>query len=178
MSTPPTIATDRLLLRAFRSSDADDVQALVSAYDVALNTLSIPHPYPDGAAAAWIATHEGRPDDHVFAITKRDGDVLVGCIGIHVAADHDRAEIGYWIGVPHWGAGYATEAGRAVVAWGFDSLELNRIYAEHFLRNPASGAVMRKIGMRQEGVLRRHVRKWDEYLDVAICSVLRDEWAP
>jgi len=176
MSVPPTIATDRLILRAFNASDADTVQQLVSAYEVALNTLSIPHPYPDGAAAQWIGTHAGRPDDHVFAITRRDDGALVGCIGIHVQPDHDRAELGYWIGVPYWGAGYATEAARAAMEWGFETLELNRIYAEHFTRNPASGAVMRKIGMRPEGLLRRHIRKWDEYLDVVIYSVLREEW--
>jgi RimJ/RimL family protein N-acetyltransferase len=176
MSTPPTLATDRLLLRAFRPSDAETVHELVSAYEIALNTISIPHPYPEGAAAQWIATHPGRPDDHVFAITRRDDGALVGCIGIHVQPDHDRAELGYWIGVPYWGAGYATEAGRAVVAWGFESLGLNRIFAEHFTRNPASGAVMRNLGMKPEGTLRRHVRKWDEYVDVVICSVLCDEW--
>lgn len=176
MPLPPTLTTDRLVLRAFRADDAPDVQRLVSAREIALNTLSIPHPYPEGAAAQWIGTHEGSVDDHPFAITLRGDGLVVGCVGIRFHPDHDRGELGYWIGVPYWGAGYATEASRAVIGWAFETCNLNRIFAEHFTRNPASGAVMRRLGMQYEGLLRQHVRKWDEYCDVAIYSILRSEW--
>ena len=90
--------------------------------------------------------------------------------------EHDHAELGYWIGVPYWGAGYATEGARAVMQFGFETLSLNRIFASHFSRNPASGRVLQKIGMRYEGTLRRHLKKWDEYIDLECYGVLRSEF--
>jgi len=77
-----------------------------------------------------------------------------------IEADHRRAELGYWIGVPYWGKGYATEAARSVVNYGFSTLELHRIFASHVPANPASGRVLTKIGMRHEGRLLGHILKW------------------
>jgi ribosomal-protein-alanine N-acetyltransferase len=99
----------------------------------------------------------------------------VGAVGLILAPAHDRAELGYWIGAPYWGRGYATEASRAVVRWGFEGLGLRRIHASHFPRNPASGRVLEKLGMRHEGTLRQHVKKWDEYLDLESYGLLADE---
>jgi RimJ/RimL family protein N-acetyltransferase len=100
---------------------------------------------------------------------------VIGAVGLRVDRDHARAELGYWIGKPYWGRGYATEAARAALRWGFDSLGLERIYAYHFARNAASGRVLRKIGMTPEGIARRHVRKWGEYHDSPLYSILRGE---
>ena len=77
-----------------------------------------------------------------------------------------------------WGQGYATEAARAVVAFGFEELGLNRIYAHHMVRNPASGRVLAKIGMEPEGLLRQRVKKWGLFEDVVPMALLREEWAP
>src|SRR5215211_453666 len=93
-----TLRGARLTLRSFTPADAPAVQRHVSAYEVALNTLMIPHPYPDGAAAGWIATHQADYDEnriHHFAID--DGEV-VGAIAMIMKGD-DIAEIGYWVGV-------------------------------------------------------------------------------
>jgi RimJ/RimL family protein N-acetyltransferase len=171
------LATEHLILRPFTLADAPAVQQLAGARAVALNTLLIPHPYPDGAAEEWIARHGERSDDVNFAITLRQGGDLIGAIGLIVTREHDRAEIGYWIGVPYWNNGYATEAARAVIDYGFARLGLQRIFALYFKRNPASGRVMRKLGMQREGLLRRHVLKWDERIDVEIYAILREEWA-
>jgi ribosomal-protein-alanine N-acetyltransferase len=170
------LATERLVLRPFTLADAPAVQQLAGARAVALNTLLIPHPYPDGAAEEWISKHGERPDDVNFAITLRESDDLIGAIGLIVAREHDRAEIGYWIGVPYWNNGYATEAARAVIDYGFARLGLRRIFALYFTRNPASGRVMRKLGMQREGMLRQHVLKWGERIDVEIYGVVREEW--
>ncbi len=107
------LATERLLLRPFVLDDAPAVQRLVSAYEIAENTLLIPHPYPEGAAADWIARHGKTANNHTFAITL-DGEAI-GAIGLDVQPEHDRGEIGYWLGLPYWGRGYMTEAGRAVL---------------------------------------------------------------
>jgi RimJ/RimL family protein N-acetyltransferase len=165
-----TLKTARLVLRPLVLADAPRVQELAGAREVALNTLLIPHPYPDGAAETWIS----KPSPELrFAID--DGE-LVGVIGLRVSHDDDRAEIGYWIGVPYWGRGYASEAAAAVVRYGFEELGLNKIYAGYFSRNPASGAVLRKIGMRYEGTLRQHHKKWGEYVDVEFYAILRADF--
>ena len=89
---------------------------------------------------------------------------------------HRRAELGYWIAVDCWNRGYATEASRRIIDFGFESLGLHRIEAHHFLRNPASGRVMQKMGMQQEGVVRDHVVKWDRYESLVVYSILEPEW--
>lgn len=165
------LKTARLVLRPFELADVPRVQELASAREVALNTLSIPHPYPAGAAEQWIASHDR---ETTFAID--DGE-LVGACGLVVKRDDDVAEIGYWIGVPYWGRGYATEAAAAVIRYGFEQLNLNRIYAAHFARNPQSGNVLRKLGMRHEGTLRQHHKKWGEYQDAEMYAILRQDWA-
>ena len=90
--------------------------------------------------------------------------------------EHARAELGYWVGVPYWNRGVATEAARALVAFGFGALGLHRVQARHLTRNPASGRVMQKLGMRLEGVHREAVRKWDRFEDLAMYAVLAREW--
>lgn len=160
--------TERLTLRPFTLEDAPAVQTLAGVYEVALNTLMVPHPYPDGAAEAWIAMEE----PHRFAI---DDGQLVGAIGLMMKGD-EIAEIGYWIGMPFWKRGYASEAAREVIRYGFEECGLHRIFAGHFARNPASGRVLAKAGMTFEGTLRQHQKKWGEYLDVCFYGILRDEF--
>jgi len=94
---------------------------------------------------------------------------------VRIEPDHRRAELGYWVGVPYWGNGYATEAARAVVKYGFGTLGLHRIFASHFANNPASARVLRKIGMRYEGRLRGHVLKWGEFLDLEMYGMLASD---
>jgi RimJ/RimL family protein N-acetyltransferase len=171
----PTLRTSRLILRPFAIADAPRVQQLAGAREVALNTIHIPHPYPDGAAEEWISKHEQRIEEGEFSFAIDDGE-LVGAIGLHMKRGYERAEIGYWLGVPFWGRGYATEAVAAIIRYGFEELKLNRIYAGYFSRNAASGRVMEKNGMKYEGSLRQHVKKWDEYVDVIYYGILRSEW--
>lgn len=170
------LETDRLILRPFELSDAPDVQRLAGDRQVALNTLTIPHPYPDGAAEEWIRTHTVDPNLANFAIIRRSDNALVGSIGLMLKKDHDKAEIGYWIGVPYWNHGYASEATAVLIDYGFETFALEKIFAAHFSRNAASGRVMLKNGMKHEGTLRRDIRKWDEYVDVEMYSILRGEW--
>lgn len=172
----PELRTERLILRPFTGDDAPAVQRLCAAREIAENTLMIPHPYPEGAAAQWIAKLADHSHNYVFAITLRDSGSVAGAIGLELARDHDRAEIGYWIAVPFWNHGYVTEAARAVVGWAFRELGVQRVVAEHFTRNPSSGRVMQKIGMRHEGSLRKHIKKWGEHLDVEVYGILAAEW--
>lgn len=178
MAERPVIETPRLRLRPMTADDAPAVQQLVGDIEIARNTLLIPHPYPDGLAANWIASHQERFDRNeeiVFGIEERASGALAGVIGL-IPEPHDQAEFGYWIGRPFWNRGYATEAAGAVIDYAFATLGLNRVEAMHFTRNPASGRVMEKCGMHLEGTLRQARKKWDEYVDVRVYAILRSEW--
>lgn len=173
----PALQTRRLVLRGFTMADVPAVQRLANDPDVARNTLNIPHPYTNQDAEDWITSHPDqlqRGESVTYAVTT-PADGVVGAVGLILETEHARAELGYWVGRPYWGRGYATEAARAVVEWGFRSLDLHRIHASHFPRNPASGQVLRKLGMRHEGSLRQHVKKWDEFLDLERFGLLRSE---
>ena len=155
------------------------MQKLAGKRVIADTTVRIPHPYEDGVAERWIGTHAREfrlKRSVVFAVESRRTGKLVGAIGLTIDGENESAELGYWIGRSYWGRGYATEAAETVLMYGFTELGLNRIHANHFNRNPASGEVLRKIGMKREGVLRRHVKKWGVFEDITIYGILRDEF--
>lgn len=174
----PTLETERLLLRAFALEDASRLKELAGAREVASTTLTIPHPYENGVAEAWIESQaEAWEKGKRLSLAVTAGqEGLVGAMGLHVVLEHRRAELGYWIGVPYWGRGYATEAARAVMDYGFGALGLHRIVARHFPRNPASGRVLAKLGMVPEGRMREHVIRWDRFEDLDCWGILESEW--
>jgi ribosomal-protein-alanine N-acetyltransferase len=175
----PTLTTERLILRPYTLDDAPELQRLIGERDVARTLMSVPHPYPDGAAEEFINAHPERAEkgQYQFAITHWKEGYLIGGTGFNdVDREAGRAEIGYWIARPYWGNGYGTEAARAMVKFGFEVMNLNRIHAAHFSNNPASGRIMRKIGMKYEGCRRQHVRKWGVLLDWECYGILRSEY--
>ena len=172
----PCLETERLLLRPLVLSDAPELQRLVGHFAIADTTLNIPYPYPDGAAEAFIASHPAKfaaGEGVTFAITHKHNGRIVGCISLVVTKRFRRGELGYWIANGLWNKGYATEAGRAVVAYGFEQLGLHKIEAIYLKRNPASGRVLHKLGFEPEGILRDHVLKWDRFEDVVTCGLIR-----
>lgn len=178
MTLAVTLTTPRLVLRPFVPEDAAAVQRFVSDRAVAGMTSTIPHPYPEGAAAAWIRSvgeSIARGDALVLALTT-PADGLVGAAGLHVDAVHAKAELGYWIGRPHWNRGFATEAAAALVAHGFRALRLERIHARFMVRNPASGRVLAKLGFQREGLLRRDLYRFGEFIDCELWADLRDDF--
>jgi ribosomal-protein-alanine N-acetyltransferase len=178
-ATQPSLGTSRLLLRPFQLSDAPRVRELAGDRAIADTTLAIPHPYPEGAAEAWIGTHAARfaeGAEAAFAITRRDGGELIGAIGLLISKAHARAELGYWIGRSYWGHGFATEAGRAVLEFGFGALRLHRVQAHYLTRNLASGRVLEKLGLTLEGVHRGAVKKWDVHEDLGQRALLSNDW--
>jgi ribosomal-protein-alanine N-acetyltransferase len=181
MTTPQPIKTTRLVLRPFTEADAAALVPAAGAFEIADMTLTIPHPYSIEDARKWIGTmpegfEKGRSFPMAITIGSGQGE-LVGAIGLEVSLPHARAELGYWIAVPHWGKGYATEAGWAMLMFAFETLNLQRVTAHHFARNPASGRILQKIGMKHEGMLRQHIKKWDHFEDCVMYGVLRDEFS-
>lgn len=172
-----TMQTQRLVLRKITLEDAPRVQELAGTPEVSGGTLTIPYPYPDGAAEVWILSVIGKEkttSSRTWAIEM--GDELVGAISLNVDDENKIAEIGYWLGVPYWGKGIMTEAGLAVVKYGFEELGLEKIYGRYFVSNPASGRVLQKIGMTYEGHLRKHVRKAGVSRDLMQYSIIKSEF--
>ncbi len=175
----PVLGSERLILRPFRLQDAPRVEELAGDRAIADTTLNIPHPYPPGAAREWIKGHAPsyrKGEGVIYAVVLRPSGELIGAVGLGLELRFNRAELGYWIGKPYWGQGYATEAAALLLDFGFRTLGLQRIMATHLTRNPASGRVMQKLGMTYEGCLRQHVIKWGIYEDVAVYGILRHEY--
>jgi [ribosomal protein S5]-alanine N-acetyltransferase len=150
-----TIRTKRLLLRPFEEADARRVAYLAGAYDVAKMCGRVPHPYTMASAYDFVEiTRAGRDSgaEHAFAVTAPI-DGLVGSCGVTRVGSEDSAtyEIGYWFGTPYWGLGYASESARALMDWARDALGAKAFAAGHFVDNPASGNVLRKLGFAPSG---------------------------
>lgn len=172
-----SLTTARLVVRTLREGDAEAIHRYASAREIAATTLNIPHPYPPEAAPLFIASARDamqRGESLVCAIT-HEGE-LMGCIGLRIDAMHNRAEMGYWIGKPFWGQGYTSEAAQRLVAYGFDTLQLNRVYATCLSHNVASARVMQKAGMTYEGRLREHIVKWGVAHDLDCYGITRADY--
>ncbi|NNM75344.1 GNAT family N-acetyltransferase [Sphingomonas sp. ID1715] len=152
------VRTDRLLLRPGWIEDAAAVQrAIASDPAIARNTARIPSPYTlDDAEAYLRAQQEAEWPLSLLVFARTSGAPrLVGGVGIH--PDGNGHELGYWIARSYWGLGFATEAAAALLRGGRESLKLDCIRSGHFVDNPASGRVLRKLGFRPTGrVVRRH----------------------
>jgi [ribosomal protein S5]-alanine N-acetyltransferase len=177
MSTIPTLETARLRLRPYLESDIEELLPLIGAREVAATTLRISHPYTEQDAKAFLLLVQ-EPGRIWLVVSLRSDGRQIGGIGLTVDQQHQHAELGYWLGAQYWGKGYATEAAREMLRFGFEDLRLHRIYASHFKHNPASGRVLVKLGMRHEGCQREHLRKWDLFVDSELYGLLRQEWKP
>lgn len=145
--------TERLLLRSFELEDAPAIQKLAGSEEIAQNTF-VPHPYEDGMAEQFIQESKKnteRGEWANFAIVLKSENTLIGSIGYKdIDEGHNRAEFGYWIGKPYWGNGYATEAVKKLIHYGFNNLGLHRIYATPFGSNIASQRVLEKAGLKRK----------------------------
>lgn len=179
MDSRPTLITKRLKLRPFYIEDAPEVQLLAGDMEIARNAINIPHPYEDGIAERWIITHLEEFDDGksvIFAITLKEDGKLIGAIGLIINEKHNHAELGYWIGKQYWNNGYCKEAVKEVIKYGFEDLGFNKIFANHLEKNTASGKILIKNRMKQEGILRRHLYSFDKYENLVCYGILKSEY--
>jgi [ribosomal protein S5]-alanine N-acetyltransferase len=102
--------------------------------------------------------------------------VFIGMVGIHPTPEYKRAELGYWMGHEYRGQGYMSEAVRRMIQFGFEVLDLNRVYAACFAENKASEHVMQKAGMVYEGRMRQHYIRFDKVHDAVYYGILREDW--
>lgn len=172
------LETPRLIIRPLMLPDARDLYAVCcndavsrfvlwsthrSIADTKAFIRSVMRQYRMGEPASW-------------GIQLKNGPVIgtIGFVGIN--HEHSLAEVGYSLGQPHWGNGYATEALSAVLAFGLERMHLNRIEAQYDVNNPASRRVMEKAGMRFEGVHRQKLYNKGAYVDVGECAILARDY--
>jgi RimJ/RimL family protein N-acetyltransferase len=182
MSLPtPTLRTARLRLRPFSSADADALFALHSNAYV-LRYWDSP-PWTERARAdIFLASCERVAEEGSgarLAIDRVSDDAFIGWCGLTQWNPVFRsASITYCLDDAAWGQGYATEAGRALLQWAFDTLDVNRIHGEADTRNRASARVLEKLGFAREGTLREDCVVNGDVSDTWVYGLLRREWRP
>lgn len=150
----PVLRTPRLLLRPLQNEDVPAFHKLINDWEICRRVPDAPFPYPAHKAQEWIeAAALGRTAGTMeqFAMVECQSRQLVGCVGVRLAKDKQAAELGYWVGRPHWRQGFALEAGRRLVQWAFAELSLARITAVVAADNEGSVAVLKQLGFSQSG---------------------------
>ena len=177
-SALPVLETRRLRLRPLSMRDEKDMFRYASDPEVSRHVLWDTHETPRQTRSALRSAlrqyRSGAPGS--FAIERRSDRRMIGTIGfMWVNIDHKSAEVGYSLNRDFWNQGLMTEALRAVIAFGFDELCLNRIEAQHETDNPASGRVMIHTGMQYEGTMRQRLMNKGRYVDVRQYAILRSD---
>ncbi len=151
------LATARFALRPLAPDDAEAIHRLVNDWGVVRMLATLPFPYPRNLTDEWIASTAGQMQDgrawH-FAIVEQAAAMpqrLLGCAGIRIDPGSRSGDLGYWVGRQHWNNGVAGEAARRLSHWALANLPVDRLTAEVAADNPASVAVLRRIGFREIG---------------------------
>ena len=160
--------------------DAISLRELANNRNIANTCVWLPNPCSKGLAKSWIrgaAERYAAGTGSEFGIRLNNGEELLGVVGFDDrSVNNATAELGFLLDPRWWGKGYATEAADLAVWYGFKYLKLNRIYAHYRVSNPASGRVLAKLGMKQEGLMRQCVRMGKGFEDMVLMALLRDEW--
>lgn len=170
----PDLTTKRLRLRPGTLSDAQRLTDLLQEPEIEANLASLPWPYTLHDAQVHLAGVGTREDEIDWLIEHPEVGVI-GNIHLSVNRNHRAGYLGFWLGKAHWGQGYMPEAVKAVLNYGFDKLELQRIAAEHYGYNLASGRAMAKAGMLCEGTRRAAYRKAGRQVDAVVYALVRDD---
>src|SRR5271169_192169 len=169
----PVLETKRLCLRAPRLGDAKTVATLANDRRIAENTARIPHPYKTADAEDFIS-RAGKTDEALFLVTLRDKTVIGAC---GIVLQETVPELGYWLGVEHWGKGYATEALHAVIDYAFTDLAHEALQAGARVTNPASRRVLEKCGFQWTGVGLYRIRAINSSAPIDRFRLERGIWA-
>jgi len=166
--------TERLLLRPGWSQDAPALFEAISDERIVRNLATAPWPYTLADAEAFLATERRESEPSLLIFRRTEGaPELIGGIGFGLRPTGET-EFGYWLVRAHWGRGYATEAGRALLAAARHGLRVSRLDAGHFLDNPASGRVLEKLGFTPTGTIVPHYSAGRG--EAAPCRLFKLEW--
>ncbi|KEO76526.1 GNAT family N-acetyltransferase [Paenibacillus polymyxa] len=169
--------TKRLIIRDICTSDWGSIHTYTSLPEVTRHTAWGPNTEKDTKAyiEQVLASQQEKPrQDYELAICLKNTGILIGGVGIHVK--DTNAEMGYILNPDYQGKGYATEAARALLGFGFSTLDVHRIYATCRPENKASEKIMQQIGMQREGIMREHWYYKGEFHDSYLYSILSEEY--
>lgn len=172
-----TLHTERVTLTLPHLNDIPRLIEIMKNPVYSENTTNIPFPYSKENGEFWVnLAVEGleQGDKYIFAIHLKDNPMIIGGIGLGIDQTNNKAEMGYWLDEQYWDKGIISEAAKALIQFGFDTLKLHKIFATHFTHNLASGRVMQKIGMTQEGILKEHLFKNGNYLDLISYAIINN----
>jgi len=173
------LETPRLILKRLKPGDESALVDAINHPDIAATTLEIPHPYTLENAADWIR-YVNSPDTMKESVSltgfHKDSNEIICAVSLDkINTRHLRAEIGYWCRVSQWNHGFMTEAADRMIDYGFDELNLERIYGICFQNNSASARVMEKLGMTFEGTARSEYIKNGTPIDFHHYAILRSD---
>jgi RimJ/RimL family protein N-acetyltransferase len=170
----PVLETARLVLRPSGMADAPSIAAIINDRRIAENTARVPHPYTVADAEAFIA-HVQTGREIALLITLPDDTIVGGCGCGRLRAD--GLEIGYWLGVPYWGRGYATEAARALIDHVCGDLGHEELLGGARVSNPASRRGLEKCGFQWTGAVLQRVRALGTSVPCDRFRFTRARWA-
>lgn len=163
-----------ITIRCIDRDDLPVVAQLANNPAIAQMTANLPYPYTTEHAKVWFDYLDSHPNEHVFAVLQ-DGQ-MVGVVGLVHEDEHDRAELGYWLGQPYWNKSIMTAAVGMTVAYGFSMLDIQKIYSRCFGPNRASQRVLEKNGFQCEGCLRAHHMRMGVIHDLICFGLLRSDY--
>lgn len=181
----PRLETQRLILDQIKPTDIPDIVSYAGNIKIVENTRTMPHPYHEEDAISWInMANQGmkNKNNYIFAMRIRDTHAFVGGIGLTLNKENNRAELGYWLAEDFWNLGFTTEAVQAILQFGFEELNLNKIIAVYITTNEASGKIMIKNGMTKEAEFKDHDIKKDhtvtdnKYISLIQYRMLKSEY--
>lgn len=175
----PILETPRLTLRELTQDDVDGVFAIRSDFEVTRYNTGLAYERLDQARDIIQAIRTGYTDgiELRWGITLKDKPTVIGMCGFNYWVRHDRrASIGYDLARIHWGKGLMTEAVQAMVKFGFEQMNLNRIEADADGRNPASARVLEKVGFKHEGIQNEQFYENGSFYNLHLFALLWREY--
>lgn len=179
MNNFPKVETKRLFLTKLDTNDIPEIVKHASNKKISDVTHNIPFPYFEKDAIFWINSSIDSYKNgtkYTFAIRLKGDNKFIGKIGLSIDKMHSRAEIGYWLGEKYWNNGFMTEATKSIIKFGFKELGLKKFTSTYLRTNPASGIVMKNIGMTKEGELNNFILKNSEYHDLIFFGLTKEDY--
>ena len=173
------LKTERLTLRPPEPADAEAIHRLVNTWPVVRMLSRVPYPYPRRLTDEWIASTvaqraEGRAWHLAITGQEAGSEMVIGCVGLRLEGTR-TGHLGYWVGERFWGHGVAGEAAARVVSWALANLPIDSVRAQVSIDNPASSAVLRRLGFRQVGEATQHFLARDAETPVLVFEATRND---
>lgn len=175
------LETLRLSLTEFEPVTVEIWHQLMNNKEVVQTTLSLPFPCSLDDARNWQEKQLKKIAEGNllrWAIVKKETGDTIGNIKLVINPLFESAELGYWLGKDYWGRGYAFEAAKQIVDFAFTTLKLNRLEAYAMDHNTSSEKILFKLGFLKEGLLRKSIKRWGEFIDVKSYGLLHTDWKP